>query len=179
MRKRNERRAFMNIEFKKWEMKQAKTLVALANDKEVSKYLRDVFPYPYTMNAAKSFIGFLNTLDEAKEFHRSIVVDNTIVGGCSLSLQQDVSRKSAEIGYWLGKAYWHKGIASEVVKQLCDYGFAHYDIIRIYAELFEPNIISAKVLEKNEFQLEGRLRKSIFKDDIYMDTLIYAKLHEW
>lgn len=166
----------MNIEFRKWEDNDAQELANLANEREVSQYLRDVFPYPYSLDDAKSYLSFLKTITEEQQFNRAVIVNNKIVGSCSLVLQGDICRKSAEIGYWIGKKYWHQGIATELVKKLCEYGFENYDIVRIYGEIFEPNIASGKVLEKNGFQLEGTLRKSVFKNNTFMNTLIYAKI---
>ena len=54
------------------------------------------------------------------------------------------------------------------------YGFQQFDITRIYARPFGTNGASQRALEKAGFKLEARLQKTIFKDGVYQDELIYA-----
>jgi RimJ/RimL family protein N-acetyltransferase len=44
--------------------------------------------------------------------------------------------------------------------------------------VFEWNPASARVLEKNGYAFEGRLRRSVFKDGVLGDTLVYARLRD-
>jgi RimJ/RimL family protein N-acetyltransferase len=101
-------------------------------------------------------------------------VNGEAVGGIGLEPQADVARRSAEIGYWLGEAYWGRGIATEAVRAVTDYGFAHGDLVRIYATVFEWNRASMRVLEKAGYQLEGRRRQAVTKDGQTIDDLLYA-----
>ena len=63
---------------------------------------------------------------------------------------------------------------TKAIAQIVDYGFKNFDINRIFARPFGRNIGSIKALEKNGFQLEATLEKTILKDGIYEDELIYA-----
>ena len=83
-------------------------------------------------------------------------------------------RKNAEIGYWLGEEFWGRGIVTEAVKQILEFGFSNLDITRIYARTFSSNIASQRVLEKAGMKPEARFEKSIFKEGQYLDELIYA-----
>ena len=89
-----------------------------------------------------------------------------------------VNRRSAEIGYWLGEPFWGQGIATKAVGALTDYAYAHLDLIRLYATVFEWNPASARVLEKAGYAHEGRLRKSVTKDGKIIDQLLYAIVRE-
>ncbi|MFY0022190.1 GNAT family protein, partial [Acinetobacter baumannii] len=80
---------------------------------------------------------------------------------------------SAEIGYWLAEPFWGQGIATEAVRQLVEYTFYYFDIVRLYAEVFETNKASMRVLEKNGFYLEGVRRKAVFKNGLLMDDFIW------
>ena len=82
------------------------------------------------------------------------------------------------MGYWLGEPHWGKGIATKAVHALTQYAFAHFDIVRIYAGVFEWNRASARVLEKAGYTYEGRLRKSVTKDGKTIDQLMYAIILE-
>ena len=82
--------------------------------------------------------------------------------------------KNMELGYFLGEPFWGKGIITEAVKQIVDYGFQHFDITRIYARPYGNNPASQKVLEKAGFTLEARIEKNIYKNGEFLDELIYA-----
>ena len=55
-----------------------------------------------------------------------------------------------------------------------DFAFETYDIDRVFARPFGTNIASHKVLEKNNFTLEGRFERVLYKNGEYLDELIYA-----
>jgi RimJ/RimL family protein N-acetyltransferase len=71
-----------------------------------------------------------------------------------------------------------RGFANEAVKLLIDYLFAGYPAERIVAFTDEKNMPAQRVLEKNRFQREGRLRRSMFRSGEWYDTLIYSLLRQ-
>jgi RimJ/RimL family protein N-acetyltransferase len=84
----------------------------------------------------------------------------------------------AEIGYWLARSYWGKGIMTEAVRAYVRYAFNELQLLRLTAHVFEGNAGSARVLEQNGFKLEGRLRKHISKDGQMLDGRLYGLLKE-
>jgi len=88
----------------------------------------------------------------------------------------DYKNMNAEIGYWLGKEYWGKKIMKEAVFLILGFGFEQLKLVRIYARVMHPNIASAKLLEKQGFKYEGRLRKATLREDKWMDELRYSIL---
>lgn len=88
--------------------------------------------------------------------------------------QKDVYRKNAELGYWLAEPYWGKGIITKAIIQMVDYAFKNFDMYRIYARPFGYNIASQKALEKAGFTLEAKLEKAFFKNEQFVDELIYV-----
>src|SRR5690606_11107271 len=104
----------------------------------------------------------------------AIEVDSEAAGGISLMLHDDVERISAEIGYWLGKQYWGRGIMSEAVGAVTRWGFREFGLTRIYALPFANNAASSRVLEKAGYLLEGVMRRSALKDGVVMDQRLYA-----
>jgi [ribosomal protein S5]-alanine N-acetyltransferase len=155
-----------------WQAGDELSLVHNANNRKIWRNVRDKFPHPYTLEDAIWWIGFANS--ETPVTHFAIAVDGAAVGGIGLILRDDVYRLSAEIGYWLGELYWGRGITSEAVCAITDYAFANFELCRIYAEVFEWNPASMRVLEKAGFQFEGRLRKCAIKDGQIIDACIYA-----
>ncbi|MEW6130574.1 MAG: GNAT family protein [Acidobacteriota bacterium] len=143
-----------------------------ANNRKIWRNLRDRFPHPYTLDDATWWIQYANSTIPVTNF--AIAVDSEVVGGIGLILRDDVYRRSAEIGYWLGEEFWGKGMVTQAVRAMTDYGFANFEVCRIFAEVFEWNPASMRVLEKAGYQFEGRLKKAVFKDGQIIDACIYA-----
>ena len=85
------------------------------------------------------------------------------------------SLKKDEIGYWLARPYWNKGIMTKVVNKLCEIGFGKFGLMRIEATVFIHNAASCRVLEKGGFKKEGIYRKSVKKGNMLIDTIRYCK----
>lgn len=149
-------------------------LAELANNKKVSDNLRDGFPNPYTVADAQSFIEMCLSLTPPQIF--AIEYYGVYAGNIGLHKGDDVYRKSAEIGYFLGELFWNKGIMTKAVNLICDYGFNNLDIVRIFTGVFHYNISSQKVLEKCGFIKEGVFKDAIFKNGIVCNEIRHAKL---
>jgi [ribosomal protein S5]-alanine N-acetyltransferase len=150
----------------------AASLAAQANNALIAQYMTDAFPHPYTIENAEAFIKFATTDTPIHIF--AIEVNGLAVGGIGVHPQTDVHSKSAELGYWLGEAYWGQGIITEAVLQMIDFAFNTYPISRLFARPFGNNKASQKVLEKTGFKLEATIEKNIFKNGEFQDELIYA-----
>ena len=151
-----------------------KLLAQLANNKKIGKNLRDIMPYPYTLDDADDFIGIVSLENPVHTF--AIVLNKKFVGICGLILKTDIYRKSCEIGYWVGEPYWGNGIATGALNLLSDYAFNTLDVLRVYTGVFEYNLASMKVLEKCGFKKEGYFEKALIKDGKYYDEVRYARL---
>jgi ribosomal-protein-alanine N-acetyltransferase len=162
----------MNFKLRPWTINDLDSLVLNANNPFIAKFMTDEFPYPYSSENGKVFIEFATKDYPIHIF--AIEVEGKAVGGIGIHPQQDIMKKNAELGYWLGEAYWGKGIITKAISEVAEFGFKTYDINRIFARPFGTNISSQKVLEKSGFILEARIEKSIFKNGEYLDELIYA-----
>ena len=149
-------------------------LTELANNEKISANLRDAFPHPYTLQDAERFIEMVHTQDPTQIF--GIDYNDLYVGNIGLHLGTDVYRRSAEIGYFLGEPYWNLGIMTKAINMICDYGFRNFDIVRIYAGVFEYNMPSQRVLEKCGFTKEAVLKQAIIKGGKIYDEIRYAKI---
>lgn len=149
-------------------------LTELADNEKISRNLRDGFPNPYTLTDAENFLQSFSNQDPVTFF--GIDFNGEYVGNISLVPGQDVYRKSAEIGYFIGEAYWNKGIVTTAVNLISEYGFTHLGIIRIQTGVFEYNEASMHVLEKCGFVKEAVFRKSVFKQGKLWDEVRFAKL---
>ncbi len=156
-----------------WRWNDCDSLVQHANNRNVWLNLRDRFPHPYTKNDARRWLEI--AIDLQPETNFAITVADIAVGAIGFSLQSDVSYRSAEVGYWVGEEFWGRGIATAALVAVSDYALTEFDICRLYAHVFEWNGASARVLEKAGYSLEGRLRKSVTKDNKTIDQLLYAR----
>ena len=157
-----------------WATADEASLVQHANNRNIWLNVRDRFPHPYTANDAKLWIKIANR--DTTMLNVAMEVDQQAVGGLGVVFKDDVYHRTAEIGYWLGETYWNRGLTSRAVASLSEYVFAHYDIVRLYAGIFEHNKASARVLEKAGYTFEARLRCSVTKGGQTQDELIYARL---
>lgn len=159
-----------------WEWRDREAIVRHANNRKVWLNLRDRFPHPYTNTDARNWLEMVVGVRPENSF--AIAVDDEAVGGIGFTVQHDVGRRSAEIGYWLGEEFWGRGLATQALIAVTDYAFANYDLCRMYAHVFEWNPASARVLEKAGYKFEGRLKKSVTKDGQTIDQLMYAVVRD-
>jgi RimJ/RimL family protein N-acetyltransferase len=159
-----------------WEWRDREPLVRHANNRNVSINLRDRFPHPYTDRDARNWLDAVVGLEPETNF--AIDVAGEAVGGIGYTMQYDVDRRSAEIGYWIGEEFWGRGIATEALIAVTDHAFANHDLCRVFAHVFDWNPASARVLEKAGYAFEGRMRKSVTKEGQTIDQLMYAKIRE-
>ena len=138
--------------------------------------LRDGLPYPYTVKDAEEYITAMLSSDKMKTFAFAITVDDRVVGSIGVFRCENIHFRTAEMGYYIGEAYWGKGLGTNAVEQVCSYIFQHTDIIRIFAEPFAYNTASCRVLEKAGFQLEGVLRNNAVKNGQILDMKMYSKI---
>lgn len=150
----------------------AASLARHANDEGVWIHLRDRFPHPYTEDDALAFVDVVASHPAGTHF--AIDVRGEAVGSVGLVIQSDVHRRSAELGYWLGRAFWGRGIATDVVRAVTAHAFTAHGLVRLFAVVFANNPASERVLAKAGWSLEGRLRKAVVKNGALLDALLWA-----
>jgi ribosomal-protein-alanine N-acetyltransferase len=155
-----------------WRFSDAAALAQFANDRAIWQNLRDTFPHPYTREDAEFFLSLV--ADDRRDLYLAIELDGVAVGSIGVHFKADVRQRSAEVGYWLGREQWGKGLATAATKAVSEYVLARFDVCRLYAVVFETNTASARVLEKAGYELEARLKRSITKAGQTLDSLLYA-----
>jgi len=161
---------------RQWNDNDIFSLAKNANNKAIADNLRDIFPYPYTLDSANFFLQQIANLDPNIIF--AIEVDGEAVGSIGAHPFTDINRLGADFGYWISETYWNKGIISEAIPAIVNYVFLKTTIIRLQAGVFESNLASKRVLEKNGFVLESVMKKAIIKNNRIMDEFIFVKLKE-
>lgn len=164
------------IEFRPHKIELAKVFSEMKNIPEVLDNGYDKTPNPFTENDAIEFIKLQLNKNPTERF--LIYWNNEVAGEIGIALKEDVFRLNAEIGYFISKNFWGKGLATQAVKKMTEYTFANFDIVRIVAGVFDFNKSSMKVLEKNGYYLESVRKKAVIKKGEIIDDYIWVKLKE-
>ncbi|HUY93511.1 MAG TPA: GNAT family N-acetyltransferase [Pirellulales bacterium] len=138
-------------------------------------------PDPYTETHAETWLAIVakNADRHGQPIDLAIRDRSGKLIGCLSFDGLDVERTHrAEIGYWLAKPYWGRGIMSEVVPVACRWAFVEFGLAKITAWVFAFNAASSRVLEKCGFEQEGYLKKHYRKDGRLIDARIFAKFDD-
>ena len=163
----------MKIEIKQWALSDAKELTSLCNAVD-RRFPSDRLPYPYMEKDAEEWLKMVTDNDTITGIYRAIVYDGKLIGSISVEKKDD----DAEIGYMLLNEYSNKGIGTEAVRQVCSIAFKILSLEQITANVFQPNIASIRVLQKNDFKYKVTIPNAIIKDGNVYDLLIYVLTKE-
>lgn len=153
-------------------------LVKYLNDKNIyERTLR--IPSPYTLEDAQNWINHVKKETRASKKLKQFVIRNKkleLIGGIGFHTKYGPDSHIDEVGYWLSRDFWNRGIMTKTLKKFCEFGFENLNLERIEAAVFEDNYASCKVLENTGFQLEGVLRNYVKKDGKLLNCKIYSIL---
>jgi ribosomal-protein-alanine N-acetyltransferase len=155
-----------------WYLSDAVSLQRNADNKNISDFLLDRFPSPYTIEAAEAWVNHWQNQDPIINF--AIAIGDEVIGGVGLEFRQDVYRKTPLMGYWLAEHHWGKGIMPQAVRLVADYAFADLDTMCILAFVLSKNPASMRVMEKAGFTKQGIIPKSVIKNGEVLDEHIYC-----
>lgn len=66
-----------------------------------------------------------------------------------------IGENEAEIGYWVAKPYWNRGLCTEALRAMIDYGFNVKGFEVLWSDFFVDNPASGRVMEKCGFRDTG------------------------
>jgi ribosomal-protein-alanine N-acetyltransferase len=155
-----------------WTLGDLPSLVRHANNRNISRQLRDVFPYPYTDGDGLAFVQMASAVEPPTAL--AIEVDGEACGGVGLVLRSGNERHTAEVGYWLGESYWGRGVGPDALRLVTRYAVDAFGLARLDAFVVATNTRSCRTLEKAGYVLEGRTRRSFLKDGVMHDQCCYG-----
>lgn len=156
-----------------WRAGDLDDLVAAADDERVSRGLRDHFPWPYTRADGAAWLA--DCAGPRDDWRFAIEHEGRAIGGLGFRPGRDIHRHTAEVGYWLGVAYWGRGLAAAALRTALPRAAEHFRLLRIAAGVFADNPASMRVLEKTGFAREGVLRAAVVKRGVVLDLYLYAR----
>jgi ribosomal-protein-alanine N-acetyltransferase len=152
---------------------EADALCSVADDCMVARWMTRRFPHPYTRADADEWIPIARSA--ALSF--AIEVGGSLAGGIGVERLGGERGGTGVFGYWLGRDYWGRGIATDAARTLSDYALGDGGLRRLEATVFAPNVASARVLEKSGFALMTTLRAYyVDRNEAVCDGLLYERV---
>ncbi len=162
------------LELRPFHLADAPVVQVLLSDREVARQTLTI-PHPYPDGAADEFIRkHAAWIAEGKQLIWAITRHDAIVGAMGLHIVAAHSR--AEVGYWIARAAWGQGIATEALLAVIAHGFDVVGLHRIDAQHYVENPASGAVMRKAGMTHEGRLRGVVFRDGVPRDNESYCIL---
>ncbi|MCQ6563061.1 GNAT family N-acetyltransferase [Paenibacillus mendelii] len=157
-----------------WKLTDASSIRELAGSKEVAATTLSI-PHPYPEGAAESWIDACHHRSaEGNGYSFAITSkDQHTLLGC-ISLNVSKPHRRGELAYWLGRAFWCNGFATEAAKQIVHFGFHNLHLNKIHAAAMTKNPASSNVMIKVGMEYEGTFKQHIMKWDVYEDLVYYG-----
>ena len=143
------------------------------------EYLREFLPWA---DDAKSPETTKNTIEKwqksleaGTEICMGIFLDREYIGNIGIH-ELKSQNHSAEIGYWLAEDYQGRGIVTDCVRVIINYGFNELNLNRIYICCVSKNKKSGAIPERLGFVKEAVLQDGEYFYGVYYDKVIYGML---
>jgi ribosomal-protein-alanine N-acetyltransferase len=154
----------------------APALFDLRSSKEVVKYLDR--PTVKNIGDALALIQLMTELlkqNEAATWGIYLKEGSPLVSNIGFwRIQKENYR--AEIGYLLHPSLKGRGIMSEAMKAVLQYGFGTMKLHSVEANVNPGNVASVNLLERHSFVREAYFREKYFYDGKFLDNAIYSLL---
>jgi RimJ/RimL family protein N-acetyltransferase len=143
----------------------AERIAMLAADVGVARMTTSM-PHPFHRDHAESFLARAAALDSAREMVFAIdLEDEGLIGVLGFHPTRPALPKSApprqaapEIGYWLGRPYWGRGLATEAAAGALQWAKRVWRRRLVMSGHFADNPASGRVLEKAGFLYTGEIQ---------------------
>src|SRR5437588_8236587 len=124
-------------------------LIAHLDDREIyDRTLR--IPFPYTDAAADEWLALVAKIaqQQGRAVHWAIRnADDALIGGCGFDGFQVGKSHRAEVGYWLARPFWGRGVMTAIVQGVCQHAFEEGGLVKITAQVSSRKPASARALQ--------------------------------
>lgn len=165
-----------HISFKALDTKDAQEIHSYASDENVKRFIG--WPLMKSLDETHKHIEeMLRRESVGTHYYASIVLKATQeIIGTAMIFNFEKEANHAEVGYVFHSKHWGKGYGTETVTLLNGFAFNTLKLHKLHARVVDANIGSSRVLEKNGFILEGRLKDFYFIEGSYYDGMLYGKM---
>ena len=164
----------------------ADLLTLFENDRAYLTYWND---WPKRLQSLQDCQEFIlkhrRAYAEGKSIPAAMIVGGTIVGICSLEIQDQTVVKKAELSYWISEASQGKGLVTRTCEALLKHAFESLGLNRVFLRFKHvddgnENGRSRRVAERLGFSQEGVQRHGGVARGEFMDMVVYSILaDEW
>ena len=165
------------IRMRPLERRDAPPILALASAAEIAE--NTFVPHPYPPEAALEFIDKTRERWRYDEGFTFAIIDKSadkFVG--AMGIHPEEKHHTAEVGYWIGKPFWGRGLATAALRLIIQFGFEQLELNRIQAGHFRQNTASGRVMQKANMRREGMQRQGMYHRETYKDVVYYAILRQ-
>ena len=151
----------------------APDIVALLDDPVMAEFLM-VTPQPFVVFDARQLVkAAWRRLTTGRGFDLLIVPSDggAPLGGVGVGLHDDGAR--AELGFWIGRAHWGRGYATEAASRMVGFAREALGVARITATAAEGNAASRRVLDKLGFVEAGRGERKVASTDADRPVILF------
>jgi [ribosomal protein S5]-alanine N-acetyltransferase len=144
---------------------------AWLNDPSINQYLETRF-FPRSFQNIEQFVKQMDGKSDEVFFAICWKENHKHIGNIKLGPINWIHR-FGDISLLIGnKDYWGKGIATEAIKLVTDFGFNQLNLHKIKAGCYADNIGSKKAFLKVGFQVEGTLKQHFYSNGVYQDAFL-------
>lgn len=134
---------------------------------------------PIAAGSAESPFALSGPSDAVARFSVVRLADDELAGS-ALLWGIDTHNRTAHLGLSLRPAFRGQGLGTDVVRVLCQYGFAVRGLHRLQLETLADNAAMIQAAEKAGFVREGTLRSAGWVNGAFIDEAVFGLLStEW
>ncbi len=157
-------------------MRDAADIFDYSRDPQVAKYV--LWDAQTSLSEARGYLRFMlrkYRLGEPASWGIELKATGRIVGTIGFMwIQRD--NAAAEVGYSLARGLWNRGLMTEALRAVIDFGFRGLNLNRIEAQHESENPASGAVMRKCGMQREGTLRQRLMNKGRFVDVELYSIL---
>lgn len=140
----------------------AEDMFEYARRSEVTEYL--LWSEHKSLGFTKDYLVYIQSRYKLGDFYDWAIIDREsrrMIGTCGFT-KIDPSNNSAEIGYVLNPDFHRRGLGSEAVSRIIEFGFEELSLNRIEARFMQGNEASLALMKKVGMTFEGYMRDLVF-----------------
>ena len=141
---------------RRWNQKDAEDLYRYASDADVGP----IAGWPPHKNPDESRAVIRDVLNGREAYAICLKEDRKAIGAIELKLNghTDLTDRDdeCEMGYWLGKPFWGRGIVPEAVTEMLRRAFEDIGMQKVWVGYYEGNSKSKRVQEKCRFRFQRK-----------------------
>jgi len=161
-----------------YDQKDLGQVLAFNNDQEIKLLLNNGLPYPSTHGDQETWYKNLSASNDKYRFAIESLATGSYIGGCGIN-HIDWLNRIATIGIFIGdKTLWGMGMGTDAMHVLIQFIFQEMNLNKVRLYVYDFNQRAIECYSKCGFQVEARLRSSVYKQQQYSDALVMGLLRE-